>query len=457
MPIKSISRRNYNSKQFSRKVNNSRIVSTKSFSYTGAVASAAPANVYITATGGTITTAGAWKIHEFTTSNTFSITSVATGPADNNIDVLVVAGGGGVGYGAIRGGGGAGGYLEGTLNATTALGSHTITVGGGGTGGIGPTSSGLQRGVSGTPSLIDFSVSGTPYQYIAIGGGGGGGNSPPGALTPGGNGGSGGMGYGGITSPGGSATQGPSSNPLGELVGYGNPGAGGTGPYSGGGGGAGSASTVVTSSRPSSQLIGGWYYAGEGKFWRGDQIKYASGGGGRSATPNGPGDISSGQTTFSNSGDGGFGPTSQLSTDGATGSSGKVKLQYLWRRPNVIATGGEIYSVGDFTFHKFRASNTFSIISAPPSMTYEYLIVAGGGGGGGTDGNGCGGGGAGGYKSFSNQPLPIGDYPITIGGGGAGGTGTGVSGSNGSPTTFNGITATGGGGGATQNLSLIHI
>ena len=53
----------------------------------------------IAATGGTITTSGAYKIHTFTTNGTFT---VSTNPFNKTFDVLVVAGGGG---GATSGGG----------------------------------------------------------------------------------------------------------------------------------------------------------------------------------------------------------------------------------------------------------------------------------------------------------------------------------------------------------------
>jgi hypothetical protein len=73
---------------------------------------------YISATGGTITTCGDYKIHTFTSDATFSVLSALPNtPANNNVDYLVVAGGGGggpaVGWGiAAASGGGAGGYRE---------------------------------------------------------------------------------------------------------------------------------------------------------------------------------------------------------------------------------------------------------------------------------------------------------------------------------------------------------
>ena len=64
---------------------------------------------FITATGGTITTSGNFKIHSFTGPGTFTVCSVGNPIGSNTVDYLVVAGGGGAGGG---GGGGAGGYRE---------------------------------------------------------------------------------------------------------------------------------------------------------------------------------------------------------------------------------------------------------------------------------------------------------------------------------------------------------
>jgi hypothetical protein len=73
------------------------------------------------ATGGTISTFGAYKLHVFTSSGTF------TAEASGSVDVLVVAGGG-AGNAA---GGGAGGLVYTANQAVTAQ-DYTITVGGGG-------------------------------------------------------------------------------------------------------------------------------------------------------------------------------------------------------------------------------------------------------------------------------------------------------------------------------------
>jgi len=71
-------------------------------------------NPFITATGGTITSSGNYKIHTFTGPGTFAVCKIATCAANNKVDYLVVAGGGGGTTGspnAAKGhaGGGAGG------------------------------------------------------------------------------------------------------------------------------------------------------------------------------------------------------------------------------------------------------------------------------------------------------------------------------------------------------------
>jgi hypothetical protein len=64
-------------------------------------------NPFVSATGGTITTCGDFKIHTFTGPGTFTVNT--TGPGSSTVDYLVVAGGGGGGA-RHGGGGGAGGF-----------------------------------------------------------------------------------------------------------------------------------------------------------------------------------------------------------------------------------------------------------------------------------------------------------------------------------------------------------
>ena len=74
---------------------------------------------YISATGGTETTSGDFKIHTFTGPGTFTVNRIATAspaPGFNTVSYAVVAGGGGGAAGANpahgAGGGGAGGFRE---------------------------------------------------------------------------------------------------------------------------------------------------------------------------------------------------------------------------------------------------------------------------------------------------------------------------------------------------------
>src|SRR6056300_865175 len=113
-------------------------------------------DLLISATGGTVTESGDFKIHSFTGDGCFTVSCIApTSPGI--VDYIVVAGGGGGGSGRDNsgGGGGAGGFREShstpvsgcytasplatptgiTVSATT----YPITVGGGGTGGVFPS------------------------------------------------------------------------------------------------------------------------------------------------------------------------------------------------------------------------------------------------------------------------------------------------------------------------------
>ena len=102
-------------------------------------------------------------------------------------------------------------------------------------------------------------------------------------------------------------------------------------------------------------------------------------------------------------------------------------------------TSGAITTVSGKKIHLFDASGSF--FTCPTSRTVEYLII-GGGGGGGYDG--AGGSGGGGFKSGS-LTVSTSPYPITVGTGGAEGDSVGSQASDGLPSSFNGITASGGG------------
>src|SRR6056300_503958 len=67
---------------------------------------------YVTATGGTVTTSGDYKIHTFTGDGCFVVSCGGNPVGNDKVDYLVIAGGGGGGPGNGTGGGGAGGFRE---------------------------------------------------------------------------------------------------------------------------------------------------------------------------------------------------------------------------------------------------------------------------------------------------------------------------------------------------------
>ena len=253
----------------------------------------------VSATGGTITNIGIYKIHTFISNATFTVTAGGT------VDVLVVAGGGAGGGGNNGGGGGAGGLLYVTQYTVSAK-SYDVSVG---AGGVGKSSSGTAA--SGSNSVFDT--------ITATGGGGGGGNS--GGV--GGNGGSsGGGGFGG----GLAGTRTPS-----PLQGNnGAPGSAYSAPYTaGGGGGAGAAALAGQGGNGLTNSISG------------SNVTYAGGGsGGQNSTviPGGTGGGGNGGATVpsniaptagaANTGGGGGGCQTSSST-GGSGGSGIVIVRYL--------------------------------------------------------------------------------------------------------------------------------
>lgn len=114
-----------------------------------------------------------------------------------------------------------------------------------------------------------------------------------------------------------------------------------------------------------------------------------------------------------------------------------------------IVSGGTLFSDSNYYYSAFfGGTSTFSVSTAPLNVD---LIVVGGGAGGGTAAGG--GGGAGGIVVRSGL-LTIGSYTATVGEGGSGATSDGGSGSNGGNSTFDTITAFGGGGGAHNGTGI---
>jgi hypothetical protein len=269
-----------------------------------------------------------------------------------SIEYLVVGGGGGAGitkgspslsgWVGRGGGGGAGGFLAGTT--TMVRGTHSITVGAGGT--ISTVNG--QNGADGGNSLIQFS-NGT--NISAIGGGGGGfgdSTNTVGFLPVAGNGSQGGSGGGG----GGAAslnTTGPSSLGGARISGQGNSGAGGsykTGTNvtcdGGGGGGAGTTSATTTGT-------GG---SGATSSIDGTVRTYSAGGFGRLSPTSDP---------APNTGSGGH--VISAASPGVTGrgGSGIVIIRYADVQ---LCTGGAISTVVSggvsYTVHKFTSGGTLT-------------------------------------------------------------------------------------------------
>jgi len=262
---------------------------------------------YITATGGTVTCCGDYKIHTFTGPGTFTVSCAGNPLGSNSVDYLVVAGGaaGGFGDGA---GGGAGGYRESSGAASgcysvSPLGAcvsalpvsaqgYPITVGGGGT----APGSGSPGG-NGSNSI---------FSTITSAGGGGGGTTTPGFGVAGGSG--GGSFYNQPT--GGAGNTPPVSPP------QGNPGGGGTGaaPLYGnaGGGGAGAAG-----GNGSPSCGGGDGGVGLANSITGTSVTRAGGGGGAQGGSSVPGAVGAG-----GAGGGGAGGNSTCTTGSGTANTG---------------------------------------------------------------------------------------------------------------------------------------
>jgi hypothetical protein len=280
---------------------------------------------YVTATGGTITTCGDYKIHTFTADGCFSVSAVGNPAGSDSVDYIVVAGGGAAGFndGNSSGGGGAGGYREShstpvsgcytasPLATPTGLpmspGTYPITVGGGGS-------------VSGSRPVNSTAGSNSVFSTITSTGGGYGGNGAPEAHLPGpgpmygGNGGSGGGVSGYVSAPklpvpAGTGNTPPVSPP------QGNPGGTMLGQYSSAGGGG--ATQAGVNSSPGSTLAGTPGGDGATTSISGSPASYAGGGGGAGYSAPGPG--AEGDGGLGGGGDGGG--VCRGTTTGAAGTA----------------------------------------------------------------------------------------------------------------------------------------
>ena len=288
------------------------------------------------ATGGTITTSGAYKIHTFTSSGSF------VSNFKGLVEILAVGGGGG-GSNIIGGGGGAGGMLD-TTTTLSSAGTYAVAIGAGGRGGYGYNS----LGYTGSGAKGDNT---TFNSVIAYGGGGALAWSALGsgldlaacaALTAGGSGagGSANMNLSGGSYPAGQQLAGIGVSGQGNNGGVGGDDAGSNREIGGGGGGAGAAGTTGYNStgnggagRASSITGSSVTYAGgggAGRRWQSSgngPSSGGSGGGGNGATGSGGG--SNGSTNLGGGGGGGNYPgVDSGSLSGGSGGSGIFVVRY---------------------------------------------------------------------------------------------------------------------------------
>ncbi len=314
------------------------------------------APAFVTATGGTVTCCGDYKIHTFTSPGTFCVSCAGNPLGSAQVDYLVVAGGGG--GGADRGGGGgAGGYRESSGAASgcysrSPLGAcvsalpvsatgYPVTIGAGGAAGI-PSS---RIGQVGSNSI--FSGSST----ITSTGGGGGGSIPGQSALDGGSGGGQRSQFSpGLSPAGGAGNTPPVSPPQGNTGGKGfdglsvsTQGGGGGGATAvggdaairaGGNGGAGATSSINTTPTARAGGGGGGTDAGNSGFQAGSPPGLGGSGGsggGGAGNPNIPSATPSGTAGTANTGGGGGGGGACTGANGGAGGSGIVIIRYKFQ------------------------------------------------------------------------------------------------------------------------------
>jgi len=291
---------------------------------------------YIAASGGTETTSGDYKIHTFTSSGTFTVSSVGNSKGGGDgVSYAVVAGGAGAG-GSVGAGGGAGGFREGKnsgdpytaspLNApaglTLSAQAYPVTIGSGGAGSS-------SNGVSGASSV---------FSTITSAGGGGGAIGVPSSASAGVAGGSGGGGTGGnngsSSGSGGAGNTPPVSPPQGNTGGN-----GGTWSYGSAGGGGAGAVGSNGGGGPGAPTFSGAGGAGVTSSINGSPVARSGGGGGGSngttagagGSGGGGAGANSGSGTAATANTGGGGGGSAFITSGASGGSGIVIIRYKYQ------------------------------------------------------------------------------------------------------------------------------
>ena len=314
-------------------------------SITGLAPNLSTVGTYAAPTGGTITTVAGRRIHTFTSVGTTSITFLVPVTAQ----ILVVAGGGGgggCGTNNQTGGGGGAGELYYNASYSIPAGTYTVTVGAGGTRGVGSGSTG------GTPTNGGDSIFGT----IDCNGGGRGG-AFGGGLDNGGSGGSG----------GGSSRGGSGGASVKTAAGSGNSGGNSGGSLAsgtaggGGGGGAGGTGAAAGPTNDTSAAGG----AGLSNSISGAAVTYAAGGSGGSR--NGTADGAAGTNNRGNGGQGGDG---NAATNGGNGGSGIVVISYvsaLYPAPTYVPG---VYG------QAINFNNTLSATGSPANSYVTYDVTS---------------------------------------------------------------------------------
>ena len=306
--------------------------------------SSLPQPTFVTATGGTITTSGNFKIHTFTGPGTFCVSAIGNPAGSTTVDYLVVAGGGGGGAGCGAGGGGGAGGMRfsypnpGTGGFPVSVQGYPITVGGGGPGGLGPAT---EPAPPGAAAADGTKGSNSIFSTITSTGGGLGGAGVS-SNNPGGTGGSGGGGgRNGSAGAGNTPPVSPSQGNNGGAGASGNPGGGGGGGHnaagtagSGATGGNGGAGTPLDINGSATTYAGG---GGGGSYPTpsSPQPSGGSGGGGKGAPSSPPLDDMNGTANTGGGGGGGSeGPSYGTPTGdspGGTGGSGIVIIRYKYQ------------------------------------------------------------------------------------------------------------------------------
>lgn len=302
--------------------------------------------IVTSASGGTITTDGDYKVHTFTSSGTFTLTTIS-GATRVLVQVMVLGGGGGGGF-YLGGGGGSGAMLETEVSMSAS--AYTVTVGAGGA----AVNSGLTYSGNGGFS----SITGSLVSLNANGGGAGGNGQINDAWGANGNatsnigsGGGGGSPYGVTIS---NATV---NVVLGGSAGWnGSGGACGT-TYTGsftfnGGGGGGGAQSAGVAPNIGNGPVGAGGYGGSARpsYITGSLVSYGGGGGGGygsylanqaigggSGAGYGVGSANSGPTlqatagTANQGGGGGGGQAYSPYQQGGAGGSGIVIIRYKFQ------------------------------------------------------------------------------------------------------------------------------